>query len=77
MEAEADRLGLDYMVAAGYDPAAMIRLVDQLVRIQGPAGDPRRGTQAREAVNRKYADRGGRVGRQEYEREVLDRLRGR
>jgi predicted Zn-dependent protease len=77
MEAEADRLGLDYMVAAGYDPSEMIRLVDQLVRIQGPADGAERVEAVRQAVSRKYSDRSGRVGRQEYEREVLDRLRPR
>jgi beta-barrel assembly-enhancing protease len=77
MKAEADRLGLDYMVAAGYDPAEMIRLVDALVRAQGRLGDPQREESVRQTVSRKYADHGGRIGRQEYQREVLDRLRPR
>jgi predicted Zn-dependent protease len=84
MEAEADRLGLDYMVAAGYHPAEMIRLATLLASMEGrgEAGFARvhpssadRADAVRAAVSRKYPDRAGRVGREEFQREVLDRLK--
>ena len=86
MEADADRLGLDCLVAAGYHPSQMIPLAELLALLQGseaaeflsvhPNPTDRVG-RIREAVARKYAGRGGRVGEQEYRREVLDRLAGR
>ena len=84
MEAEADRLGLDYMVAAGYHPAEMVRLATLLASMEGrgeaefarvhpsPAD---RADAMRAAVSRKYPGRAGRVGREEFQREVLDRLK--
>jgi predicted Zn-dependent protease len=83
MEAEADGLALDYMVAAGYHPGEMVRLATLLETTAGADGGPwlaghpnppDRVGEVRIAVARKYPDRGGRVGRQEYQREVLGRL---
>jgi len=65
---EADCLGLDYLAAAGYNPAQM---ADYLERI----GAPRRHLQRIRAVaERKYAGRRGRIADDVYRREVLDRL---
>jgi len=83
-EAEADRLGLDYMVAAGYHPAEMIRLAALFASMEGKGeaefarahpSPADRAAETRAAVSRKYPDRAGRVGREEFRREVLDRLR--
>jgi len=81
-EGEADRLGLDYLVAAGYNPASMVALLETTA---GPASAPPaavplpalagRADAIRRMIARKYVDRGGRVGREEYAREVLDRLK--
>jgi beta-barrel assembly-enhancing protease len=76
MQAETDRLGLDYLVAAGYHPAEMIRLVAVLVQVEGSDAGGQRVSTVRRIVADKYPDRGGRVGQAEYQHEVLDRLRG-
>lgn len=82
-EDEADRLGLDYIVAAGYNPREMIRFLNRTAVGEGvgvaqspgahpdPAG---RLGRVREMIDRKYRDRGGRVADEEYRSEVLDRL---
>jgi predicted Zn-dependent protease len=82
MESEADRLGLDYIVAAGYNPAAMVRLLEVIGPPAEPKATPAAGGSAigsraaaiRSMIVRKYLDRGGRAGREEYKSEVLDRL---
>ena len=81
-EGEADRLGLDYLVAAGYNPASMVELLEAAAA-PGPAAPPGGARPApdsrvgaiRRMIARKYVDRGGRVGREEYACEVLDRLK--
>jgi beta-barrel assembly-enhancing protease len=84
MEREADRLGLDYLVAAGYDPGEMVRLAGLWVEMTGPdaaefqavhPNPPDRVGAVQEAVQSKFPVHGGRVGRQEYRLEVLDRLK--
>ncbi|MBE3095694.1 MAG: M48 family metalloprotease [Planctomycetes bacterium] len=84
MELEADALGLDYMIAAGYHPGEMIRAASLFESMQGPEGSgflglhPNPGARAESvaaAAGRKYPGRDGRVGRDEYQREVLDRLK--
>jgi len=84
MESEADALALDYMVAAGYHPNEMIRAATLFETMQGKEAaefqgiHPNPGNRVRDvaaAVSRKYPGRGGRVGREEYQRVVLDRLR--
>jgi predicted Zn-dependent protease len=78
-EGEADRLGLDYLAAAGYNPASMVALLEITARSAPAAAAPPvlagRADAIRRMIARKYVDRGGRVGREEYAREVLDRLR--
>ena len=81
-EGEADRLGLDYLVAAGYNPASMVELLEIMAgpAPAAPAAAPQpvlasRADAIRRMIARKYVDRGGRVGREEYAREVLDRLK--
>jgi len=69
-------------VAAGYNPASMVELLEAAaapgpVAPPGgarPAPDSRVGA-IRRMIARKYVDRGGRVGREEYACEVLDRLK--
>jgi len=82
-ENQADRLGLDCMVAAGYHPGEMIRLMNVITSMEGQGAaefagihpnPPDRVTEVAGAAARKYPDRQGRVGRQEYEREALGRL---
>jgi len=90
VESAADRLGLDYLAAAGYDPEEMVRLLGVLVSFEGPAPSAVEGTPEpsrpgpnpegrREAIEEvirwKYPDRVGRTGVEEYRREVLDRLK--
>jgi predicted Zn-dependent protease len=84
MEKEADALGLDYMVAAGYHPGEMVRVASLFESMEGKQGSEFQGlhpnpdgraTGVADAVTRKYSGRGGRVGRAEYQREVLDRLK--
>ena len=83
-EAEADHLALDYMVAAGYNPRQMERLVAMLAKPDGATmaqwhrmhpnpGD--RAGRIRDIIERKYERRGGRIADVEYRREVLDRLK--
>jgi len=80
-EMAADRLGLDYLVAAGYHPSGMVGFLKVL------AGSARSGDSAaldedadsrarriRSIIERKYRDRGGRVADEEYRGEVLNRL---
>jgi beta-barrel assembly-enhancing protease len=75
MQEEADRLGLDYMAAAGYHPAEMVRAVSLVAGLDDLATAAGRAEAVRGIVGRKYADRAGRIGRQEFQREVLDRLK--
>ncbi len=65
---EADRLGLDYLAAAGYNPSQMAACLE---RIGAGAG---RVEAVRTLAARKYADRGGRVADEVYSREVRERL---
>ena len=65
---EADRLGLDYLAAAGYNPAQMAVYLDRI------GAGHERVEQVRAVAARKYADRRGRVADDVYRREVLDRL---
>jgi beta-barrel assembly-enhancing protease len=83
-EEEADRLGMDYLAATGYNPGSMIWLVEMLGSIRGPGeaelaamhpGSASRLEAVRAVLARKYEGRGGRVARLEYQREVLDRLK--
>jgi len=67
-EAEADRLGLDYLAAAGYNPPQMLAYL----RRAGAGQD--RLDAIRAVIDRKYPDRLGRVAEDAYQREVLDRL---
>jgi len=83
MEAEADRLAMDYLAAAGYNPDSAVRLAAVLGAVTGrgaeeflakhphPAGCV---DDLQRALSRKYPDLGGREARGEYRREVLDRL---
>jgi len=81
-EAAADRLGLDYLVAAGYNPSGMVTFLEVLARSVRP-GDSAvpnvdtesRARRIRKIVERKYRERGGRVADEEYRSEVLDRLK--
>jgi predicted Zn-dependent protease len=84
MESEADALALDYMVAAGYHPKETIRAATLLESMQGREAaeflglHPNPSSRARDvgvAVSRKYPDRIGRIGREEYQRVVLDHLK--
>lgn len=83
-EHDADRLGLDYMVAAGYNPLEAVRFANLCVAMSaddapGPAclapGRDGRADAVEAAVDRKYQDRGGRVADEEYGREVLARIK--
>ncbi|HUU09563.1 MAG TPA: M48 family metalloprotease [Phycisphaerae bacterium] len=73
-DGQADRLGLDYMVAAGYNPRGMTGFLETVA--PGDEAGGRAGRIGR-AMDRKYGDRGGRVADEEYRREVLDRLEDR
>lgn len=84
MESQADRLGLDYMVASGYAPAEMVRLLDVFVSMS-EGGRPsewlsthpnpdNRVQSVQTIIQEKYAGRAGRVADVEYKREILDRL---
>ena len=62
----------------------MVRLMNVMASIEGQGAaeflglhpnPPDRASGIADIVGRKYPDRQGRVGRQEYEREVLERLR--
>ena len=84
MESEADALALDYMVAAGYHPDEMVQVatLSKTMEERDAAAfmllHPNSGNRARDvalAVSRKYPGRGGRIGREEYQRVVLDRLK--
>jgi predicted Zn-dependent protease len=84
MEAEADRLGMDYLAATGYNPLSMVRLVEVFRTMAGagaedcramhPSSDVRLG-ELQGVLVRKYPDYGGRESRAEYQREVLERLK--
>jgi len=65
---EADRLGLDYLAAAGYNPAQMAECLQRT-----GVGEPRL-QHIRAVAERKYADRRGRIADDVYRREVLDRF---
>jgi predicted Zn-dependent protease len=73
-ESEADLRGLDYLVAAGYHPEEMVRLVKRFGHPLSASADAW-ARAVRLAVDRKYPADGGRVGREEFHREVLDRLK--
>lgn len=80
-ETAADRLGLDYLVAAGYNPSAMVAFLEVLARRAPPggpavpdAGPEDRAGRVRRIIARKYRDCGGRVADEEYRGEVLNRL---
>jgi predicted Zn-dependent protease len=84
MESDADALALDYMAAAGYHPGEMIRVAAFLETMQGRDAvefqglHPNPANRARDvglAVSRKYPGRAGRIGREEYQRVVLDHLK--
>ena len=84
MESEADRFGLDYLAAAGYDPKEMVNLLNVFVSMGGarppeilsthPNPESRVGA-VEEMIRTKYPNRGGRVADEEYRREVLSRLK--
>ena len=65
---EADRLALDYLVAAGYNPTGLL----EVLRRGGAGGE--RLEAARRTLDRKYGEAGGRVADEVYKREVLERL---
>ena len=83
MESEADHFGLDYLVAAGYDPREMVNLLNVFVAMEGsrppeflsthPNPENRIGV-VEELIRTKYPNRTGRVADEEYRREVLNRL---
>jgi predicted Zn-dependent protease len=84
METEADRLAVDYVAAAGYNPDSVIRVAGVLATVDGPGAkvflamhpSPEgRLEELRGVVLRKYPDYGGREARGEYQREVVDRLK--
>ena len=84
MESEADRFGLDYLAASGYDPREMANLLGVFVSMGGPRAPEILSThpnpEARlgaveQMIRAKYPNRGGRVADDEYRREVLNRLR--
>jgi len=84
MESEADRFGLDYLAASGYDPREMANLLKVFVSMGGarppeilsthPNPETRVGA-VEEMIRAKYPNRGGRVADEEYRREVLTRLK--
>jgi predicted Zn-dependent protease len=65
---EADRLALDYLAAAGYNPTQMAACLERL------GAGTERIEPIRTLAARKYADRGGRIADEVYSREVLERL---
>ncbi len=84
MESQADKWGLDYLVAAGYDPGQMVGLLQIFVTMEEggrapellathPNPDNRVGA-VEALIQQKYPRRTGRVADAEYKREVLDRL---
>ena len=84
MESEADRLGLDYLAASGYDPREMANLLKVFVSMGGARPpeilsthpNPESRLEAVEQrIREKYPNRGGRVADEEYRREVLNRLK--
>lgn len=82
-EAAADRLGLDYLVAAGYNPSGMVAFLEVPARSAAPDVPAARITDSgsragriRRIVEQKYRGCGGRVADEEYRGEVLDRLGG-
>lgn len=86
MESEADRFGLDYLAASGYDPREMMNLLNVFVSMAGsrpleilsthPNPENRLGA-VEEQISEKYPNHGGRVADEEYHREVIDRLKTR
>jgi predicted Zn-dependent protease len=84
MEREADRFGLDYLAASGYDPREMANLLGVFVSMGGPRPPEILSTHpnpevrlgaVEQMIRAKYPNRGGRVADDEYRREVLNRLK--
>jgi len=84
MESEADRFGLDYLAASGYDPREMANLLGVFVSMGGArppeilSTHPNPETRlevVEQMIRAKYPNRGGRVADDEYRREVLNRLK--
>lgn len=81
-ESEADRLGLDTLVAAGYNPGQAVAFLQHMTPARGPATEfsrthpsaAGRDEALADLAAGKYPDTGGRVARGEYRREVLERL---
>ena len=81
-EREADIYGLDYLFKAGYDPQGMIEMMEVLGRQGGgsgidffsthPSPENRLGYIQEKIYEKEY--RGGKVGREEYSRNVLSKL---
>jgi predicted Zn-dependent protease len=84
MESEADRFGLDYMAAAGYHPQGMVELLTVFTEMEGgrspeflsthPNPENRVGT-VQQIIHTKYEGQGGRTAADEYNRQVLRRIR--
>jgi len=82
-EDEADRLGLDYMVAARYDPGQAMRVLQGFEALNGSKpvewlsthrGPANRIEGLQKIIQEKYPGRRGRTGEEEYKREVVERL---
>lgn len=87
-EMESDEVGIAYTVGAGYDPRAMITVLEKLARASGGARPPLflsthpypedRADKVRQLINEKYAGvvAGGalRTGESAYQRTVLSTL---
>ncbi len=87
-EMQSDQVGLRYMVQAGYDPRAMVTMLDKLARAAGGARPPLflsthpypedRADEVRQIINEQYAGSvsGGtlRTGESAYQQTVLSAL---
>lgn len=83
-EREADRIGMDYMVAAGYDPNGMVETM-QMLEKENEAGPidflsshpspQNRTTYLTGRIEHRYSGAGGlKIGADEYRHAVLERL---